>query len=148
MNLLKRMKQYLQIGDGTEESGGILLGFVCRDSFDLLITKMTEPYEEDVSNRYSFTRKSLEHIKVYNEMYESSNKTCLYVGEWHTHAEDMPAFSKVDSDNWRTISRKAKDSSMQIHVIAGTRAVRFWAVCKEAEPVLLDTVIWDEVDFD
>ena len=147
VNLLKRMKQYLPFGDETKESGGILLGVVCRDSLDLLITEMTVPYDGDVSKRYSFFRKSSEHIKVYNKLYESSSKTCLYVGEWHTHAESIPSFSKVDLDNWCFISRKAKDFPMQIHVIAGTCAIRFWAVCKNEKPLLLDTVIWDDVDF-
>ena len=145
MNLLKRMKQYLQIHDSAVESGGILLGVVCRESLDLLITEMTVPYEGDVAKRNSFVRRSPEHIKVYNQIYESSNKTCLYIGEWHTHAECIPAFSKVDEDSWMSISRRASHFSMQIHVIAGTKAVRIWAVYKEAIPVLLDTLIWDEL---
>ena len=148
LNLLKRMKQYLQLQDETGESGGILLGFVSRESQDLLVTEMTVPYEGDESKRNRFVRKSQEHIKRYTELYESNHKTCLYVGEWHTHAEYTPVYSKIDEGNWNSISRKSKGFLMQIHVIAGTEAVGFWAVCNSEPPVLLDMILWVEVDLD
>lgn len=148
LNLLKQMKQYLQLQDEAGESGGILLGLVCRESHDLLVTEMTVPCEGDESTRNRFVRKSQEHIKRYNELYKSSHKTCLYVGEWHTHAEHKPVYSKIDEDNWKSISRKSKDFMMQIHVIAGTGAVGFWTVYNGEPPVLLDMTIWDAVDLD
>lgn len=145
INLLMRIKQYLQIHDSTVESGGILCGFVCIDTFDLLITEMTVPCEGDVLKRNRFIRKSSEHIKIYKKLYETTNKTCLYIGEWHTHAESFPVFSKMDADNWKSISKKAKCLPIQIHLIAGTRAIKIWAVCKEEIPILIDTLFWDDV---
>lgn len=142
INLFDNMRRYLQVQDDTRESGGILLGSVCKDNLAILVTEMTVPYEDDFSRRNSFIRQSFGHIKLYNERYTHSQKTCLYIGEWHTHPEDIPDFSKVDEDNWKSISNSNEVFPMQIHVIAGRVAIRFWAVCKNEMPVLLDTFMW------
>lgn len=142
--LLNKMKPYLQLKDWHRECGGILLGYVCKENLDLCVTEMTVPYKGDCSKWNGFIRQSPEHVKMYNRIYESSNKTCLYVGEWHTHPENIPNYSKADEDNWKSISQADKAFPTQIHVIAGRVAVRFWAVCEGEKPILLDTLNWKE----
>lgn len=46
-----------------------------------------------------------------------------YLGEWHTHPEDSPSPSTIDTDGWQRICSKRK--TPMLFVIVGTQD-RLW----------------------
>lgn len=77
------------------ESGGIVLGFVCED-YNIHISKVSLPNRFDNASRYNFERdKHIAQIIV-NFEFHNSNGKIIYLGEWHTHPEHNPSPSLVD----------------------------------------------------
>ncbi|MFB9053553.1 Mov34/MPN/PAD-1 family protein [Formosa undariae] len=87
-------KHYTQTGKKFEK-GGILLGR-CTDENTVVIEKASIPTLFDRSSRYNFQRdKRSAQIFIDYEFIASQGKT-IYIGEWHTHPEDLPTPSTTD----------------------------------------------------
>lgn len=88
--LLNRCYPIVKIGLIKKEAGGVLMGKLYKDSADIIIDKLTLPSQKDTRSRFRFLRHFFSHQKRIDEEWEKSNKTCTYLGEWHTHPEDYP----------------------------------------------------------
>lgn len=114
------------------ESGGILVGRENIESGNIVIEYATEPYPKDRGTRTRFYRKDKKHIEFFEKLHMESKGIYAYLGEWHTHAEEYPEFSSVDSDNWRRIAKENKDRGKEFyHIIVGTKEIRAWMYSKE-----------------
>jgi integrative and conjugative element protein (TIGR02256 family) len=82
------------------ESGGLLLGFIRENHFD--VRNVTIPYRYDYSSQYSFIRKDRNHINNFQSL-KKLNKDITYIGEWHTHSEENPKPSIIDLHEWNII---------------------------------------------
>lgn len=93
-HVLETMARYKQLKIKQPESGGILLGQV-REK-DVYILKVSMPTQFDEASRYSFDRnKKVAQIIIDYEFINSDRKT-IYLGEWHTHPENIPSPSSQD----------------------------------------------------
>lgn len=106
----------VQVGD-LPESGGVLLGTVHERG--LLVTMATTPTRLDRQLRYLFERLPFGHRAVARRQWRQSAGTTRYIGEWHTHPQDIPAPSGIDLNEWRKLAQKRADKRPLLAVIVG-----------------------------
>lgn len=106
----------VQVGD-LPESGGVLLGTVHERG--LLVTVATTPTRLDRQLRYLFERLPFGHRAVAERMWRHSAGTTRYIGEWHTHPQDIPVPSGIDLDEWCKLAKKRADKRPLLAVIVG-----------------------------
>ncbi|MDP3659569.1 Mov34/MPN/PAD-1 family protein [Phenylobacterium sp.] len=106
----------VQVGD-LPESGGVLLGTVHERG--LLVTVATTPTRLDRQLRYLFERLPFGHRAVAKRKWRQSAGTTRYIGEWHTHPQDIPVPSSIDLDEWRKLAKKRADKRPLLAVIVG-----------------------------
>ena len=99
--VIKRMQTIVDNKIDTCESGGLLLGFVRKNHFD--VRMITVPYRKDFTSRYSFIRKDERHLNIFQLLRLKFDKNIAYIGEWHTHPEDNPKPSGIDLNEWNLI---------------------------------------------
>lgn len=92
------------------ESGGIILGRILPNKH-ILIEELTRPNKKDKRGLYFFHRDRNEAQKIINEKWKDSKGEIIYLGEWHTHNEDIPTPSKRDLT---MIKNQLKTSKMEI----------------------------------
>lgn len=110
---------YRQIDDSRPESAGVLIGE--RRGGHIIIKTLSEPSSWDIRSRFMVDRVSKHHQKVVDDAFKRSNGEWHYLGEWHTHPEDVPKPSMTDYNSWH---KNLKSSDPLILVIAGRTA--FW----------------------
>ena len=93
---------------GKYETGGIFLGYRRRE--DIQIIQATFPGAKDKSSKYAFHRLSPHHQIAATTGWANSEGTLDWVGEWHTHPEDDPSPSSVDTNSWRQIAKRSNKS--------------------------------------
>lgn len=106
----------VQVGD-LPESGGVLLGTVHERG--MLVTMATTPTRLDRQLRYLFERLPFGHRAVARRQWRQSAGTTRYIGEWHTHPQDIPAPSGIDLNEWRKLAQKRADKRPLLAVIVG-----------------------------
>lgn len=144
--VLEVMKKYIQSGFMSLEAGGVLIGKENISNSDLVIKYITEPYECDKRKHNSFKRKDSKHIEVFQRLYNSNEEIYRYIGEWHTHPEAIPNYSRRDFANWKKIIREAPKDIRHYHIIIGYDAFRVWEYTVESKKAkLFKTVLWKDV---
>jgi integrative and conjugative element protein (TIGR02256 family) len=93
---IRKFKKFATYKDNTHESGGLLLGYIRGDHFD--VETITTPYKNDKFSQFSFERNDRKHLEKLKKKYGIT-----YIGEWHTHPEDVPFPSPIDILEWNTI---------------------------------------------
>lgn len=132
--LIERMLKYRQTKPFLPEAGGVLFGREIIDTDNLIINNMTEPYTNDKRNRFLFHRKDTCHIEYYNKLYNTSGGIVKYVGEWHSHPEELPGYSSLDRREWTKILKKEPSIAPLYFIIIGTKAWRVWKVETQRKP--------------
>lgn len=110
---------YRQISDSSLESAGVLIGE--RRDIHIVITDLSEPSQWDIRNRFMVDRISKHHQKAIDNAFKKSNGEWHYLGEWHTHPEDVPKPSMTDYTSWH---KNLKSELPMILIIAGR--THFW----------------------
>lgn len=101
--VLKHVNKYRQLNSFSTEAGGQLFGIVSVDKIRVVLA--TGPYQGDERGRYHYRSNSM----AAQQAIEKHAKTgLLYLGEWHTHAEDRPSVSKSDMDAMRKLLIRSK----------------------------------------
>jgi integrative and conjugative element protein (TIGR02256 family) len=109
------------------EAGGVLMGRHIRGTRDVVVDSVTTPMRGDARSRFSFHRSRKPHQRALDEAWESSEGTCVYLGEWHTHPEPYPNPSSVDMADWRKRLRHNEvDSESLFFVIVGQEHCVAW----------------------
>lgn len=96
---LQQLNGYAQLAPDQPESGGILIGKIRPPHIE--ITFATTPVTADVQSRYRFIRKDPQHLSLMRSRWEQSGFTETYLGEWHTHPENIPYPSVIDIQEWK-----------------------------------------------
>jgi integrative and conjugative element protein (TIGR02256 family) len=110
----------------------MLLGRLINETDDAVIDEATAPTGEDSRGRFFFTRAKAAAQRYINLVWRKSVRTCVYLGEWHTHPEDIPIPSDQDLRNWKRITKTAKyDQNALIFVIVGRQRMRVW-ICDKS----------------
>jgi integrative and conjugative element protein (TIGR02256 family) len=64
---------------------------------------ITVPYKNDFVSYDSFIRKDKKHLNISQSLKLKIDRNFTYLGEWHTHTEDIPTPSSVDLSEWNLI---------------------------------------------
>lgn len=116
------------------EAGGILIGRRIVDSDDVIVDDVTVPSSGDISSRFQFVRAREPAQAVLNAAWQKSAGTQNYLGEWHTHPEDVPTPSHQDINNWcRIVSDTEFEGSSLLFVIVGRRSLQVWELSRSGE---------------
>ena len=92
--VLSLLDSYKQTKKRDNESGGILLGQV--RGKHVYVLRISIPGYPDKATKTSFTRdKKKAQLVIDHEFANSGGKT-IYLGEWHTHPEQIPTPSGTD----------------------------------------------------
>lgn len=110
---------YRQISDSSTESAGVLIGE--RRGIHIVIKTLSEPSRWDLRSRFMVDRVSKHHQKDVDNAFKKSNGEWHYLGEWHTHPEDVPKPSMTDYSSWH---KNLKSSDPLILIIVGR--TDFW----------------------
>lgn len=113
--------QHIQLLDGDNEAGGILLGSV--HGPHMLIEQATVPTEYDKRFRSLFERMPVGHETIAINRWTTSKGTIRYLGEWHTHPEDYPSPSSLDRAEWSLLAMKRRDKRPMLAVIVGRKSL-------------------------
>lgn len=131
--IAKEIDQFRQEGPHQHEAGGVLLGL--RRGPHIEVIKVTIPMAGDIRTRTSFLRRDPGHFEIAQRLWRESNGMIGFVGEWHTHPEQYPVPSNIDTAEWRKVLRLEKRAT--IFIIVGTiewlvargpieSSLRFW----------------------
>ena len=110
------------------EQGGILAGYYDKWIDGIIISDITYPQDEDVCGQFRFSRKSSGHQKIMDKLWETSEHTKSYIGEWHTHNQKNPEPSWIDVSNWKKIAKRKQNFDELFFVIVGTHNIGIWCV--------------------
>jgi integrative and conjugative element protein (TIGR02256 family) len=91
--MLSHVFRHRQNSPKAFEAGGQLFGLI-RNDF-VRIVSATGPYANDKRSRYCYRSNPASAQQAINTQ---ANAGMLYLGEWHSHAEDYPAASGLDKD--------------------------------------------------
>lgn len=100
--VLTLLSHHRQLSRNAREAGGVLLGHARGQHFHVLIA--TRPGPDDQRSRTSFHRRD----KLHHQQFFSSRKKdpfTAYLGDWHSHPEDIPAPSSLDQSEWNIIGK-------------------------------------------
>lgn len=124
---IENMLSYAQDTTEKHEAGGVILGRFIKDSNNIIIDVNTEPMKGDIRTRTRFKRGKKRHQEIIDKIWEESEGTCNYIGEWHTHPEENPSPSTTDLKSWTKILRNDYFSSKYLYfIIIGTKSIGIW----------------------
>ena len=113
--VLRHIRRYRQSRDMQPEAGGQLFGTVT-DSL-VRISAVSGPRRGDERSRYAF-RSNPRTAQI--SIQEHAERGLLYLGEWHTHAENVPSPSQSDASALRAILENSQlNTDALVLVIAG-----------------------------
>lgn len=108
------------------EAGGVLLGR--RRGQHVEVVHATRPYSSDTRKPRSFAREAQGHQQEAEQKWLGSDGFIGYVGEWHTHREDIPTPSPIDIGEWRRLSRSSTMGFPLVAAIIGTFRLCLWRI--------------------
>jgi integrative and conjugative element protein (TIGR02256 family) len=115
-DVVRRISRFNMPPESNLEAGGILLG--CHRGPHVEILECTEPMRQDRRTRYGFVRRDPGHQRAALAAWNASGRTVSFVGEWHTHPEEIPSPSRVDRNTWADLMRQRHADAL-IFMIAG-----------------------------
>ncbi|SRR6266481_4903190 len=102
-SVLEHISAFRQVGRYSTESGGQLFGKVSIDEVRVIIA--TGPYRGDERGRFHYRSNPK---AAQREIIKQAKNGLLYLGEWHTHAEDNPIASESDNDTMKRLLNCSK----------------------------------------
>ncbi len=112
-----------QILATASESFGVLMGTTSIDRRDIWIEAVTTPLPRDRRSRFSFALRDPGHQQAVSRRFESSNRSAIYLGTWHTHPEPLPTPSRIDLRDWGICVRVNRGRPLAF-VLVGIEEVR------------------------
>lgn len=103
-DVLNHFEQYKQTCCMSREAGGQL--FVEKNGLQYKLVVATGPRKTDKRSRYNyFPDRSAERV----EIQDFFDKDLFYIGDWHTHPQNIPTPSSTDEFNFEETVRQSKD---------------------------------------
>jgi integrative and conjugative element protein (TIGR02256 family) len=113
--VLEHFKKWQQHGSRATEAGGQIFGLISSDRVQVKIA--TGPYRGDERERFHYRS---DPRKAQHAIDNQGRRGLLYLGEWHTHAEDIPVASISDREAIKTLrARSTICTSSVLLVIVG-----------------------------
>ena len=128
---LAHMHGYRQTTSSATEAGGQLFGVITPELIQ--VSRATGPYSADERSRYRYRSNS---AAAQRAIQKHSQDGLLYLGEWHTHAEDHPDASGLDDEAMRLLlSRSQLNSNALLMLIVGRKttvdSLALWAIAPD-----------------
>jgi integrative and conjugative element protein (TIGR02256 family) len=125
---LRHIARHRQLMPWSTEAGGQLFGMI--DAKKISVIEAVGPYAGDERSRYLYRSNPVAAQRAINER---SRRNLLYLGEWHTHAEDIPSASRLDDDAMRRLIAKShlNSNSLLMMIVGraqGVRGLAIWSV--------------------
>ena len=132
---LDTMLSFQQHNQNTLEAGGLLIGRYLVGCDDIVIDQVTVPMDGDLRERCFFKKNRINHQRILESLWKQSEGTSNYIGEWHTHPEEIPNPSSHDFNQWRKILKETKtEQSSMFFIIIGTTNIRIWqGMCRSGK---------------
>ena len=102
------------------EAGGILLGRYRMPHVE--IVTCSEPMPLDVRTLIGFDRRDPGHQRDALKLWKVSRRTVTFIGEWHTHPEEVPSPSSIDLSTWA----EAQEAVQHLPLIFVIRGYAGW----------------------
>jgi integrative and conjugative element protein (TIGR02256 family) len=114
-DVLSHVRRHRQLSSRATEEGGQLFGTITAELIQ--VTKAIGPYTSDERSRYRYRSNP---AAAQRAIEEQSQGGLLYLGEWHTHAEDIPNASGLDDDAMQLLlARSQLNSNALMMLIVG-----------------------------
>jgi integrative and conjugative element protein (TIGR02256 family) len=114
-DVLSHVHRHRQLSSRATEAGGQLFGTIAAELID--VTKATGPYTGDERSRYRYRSNP---AAAQRAIQEQSQAGLLYLGEWHTHAEDLPGSSGLDEEAMQLLLERSQlNSNALLMLIVG-----------------------------
>jgi integrative and conjugative element protein (TIGR02256 family) len=125
---LRHVAKHRQLAPWSSEAGGQLFGTIRPEIIH--VKEASGPYAGDERSRYRY-RSNPEAAQ--RAIDERSKRGLLYLGEWHTHAEDTPDASNLDDDAMRRLmaSSQLNSNALLMLIVGRSRGVSglaLWSV--------------------
>ena len=117
-DVLSHVYRHRQTSARATEAGGQLFGTV--DESLVRIVCATGPYAGDERSRHRYRSNP---VAAQRAVEAQSIAGRLYLGEWHTHAEDHPSASSLDADAMTRLIASSKLNSNSLVMLIVGRAV-------------------------
>ena len=132
---VEKLLAHRQLQDSSPEAGGVMLGRLILGTSDVVVDAVTGPCTADKYSRFTFFRSRRRAQQVVDEAWHTSRGTKIYLGDWHTHPEDIPNPSRQDLRNWRKICEAAVyEQKFLLFLIAGRVSIRIWELSRGVSP--------------
>jgi integrative and conjugative element protein (TIGR02256 family) len=122
-------EEYKYLEATQDESGGILLGNIYKDL--IIIDQIATFSKEEELSRFSFNRNAKRAQKITETIWQESNGERVYLGEWHTHPEDIPTPSKGDKKLVKTMLKHAQVEMNSLFMILIGKVMPYVAVLEK-----------------
>lgn len=129
---LQHVSLHRQSTPWATEAGGQLFGTL--NAAQVCVTEASGPYAGDERSRYRYRSNPVAAQRAIEDRHK---RGLLYLGEWHTHAEDYPSASGLDDDAMRRLIASSQlNSNALLMMIVGrsrsTAGLAVWSVSNEA----------------
>jgi len=126
-NVLMKFDKFKQINSEAPESGGFLIGRSILGAKHIIVDYITLPTKDDTRTRFFFHLDSKKHQSVIKSIWEWSSGAYNYLGHWHTHPEQVPHPSHIDTKDWlRRIKEDFYHLGVIFFLIIGQSEIRAW----------------------
>ena len=128
---LQYLGRHRQVTPWATEAGGQLFGSI--KATQICVTEASGPYAGDERSRFRYRSNPAAAQRAIEDRHR---RGLLYLGEWHTHAEDHPSASSLDDD---AICRLIASSQLNTNTILmmivgrarGAAGVSMWSASRE-----------------
>lgn len=128
---LRHLVRHRQLTPWTTEAGGQLFGTI--NAAQVCVIEASGPYLGDERSRFRYRSNP---VAAQLAIEDRHRRGLLYLGEWHTHAEDHPSASSLDED---AIHRLITSSQLNCNTLLmmivgqarGAAGMAMWSVSRE-----------------
>ena len=120
--------EYMKSYDFKVESGGIIVGKLYPMDNKVVVTDVTMPFKKDCRGTNYFKRSEYGHQREMDRLWEISNKKKTYLGDWHTHRQDIPVPSNIDLKDWKRIEARERNCRYAFFIIVGQEEIKVWTI--------------------
>jgi integrative and conjugative element protein (TIGR02256 family) len=129
---LQHVSLHRQSTPWATEAGGQLFGTL--NAAQVFVTEASGPYAGDERSRYRYRSNPAAAQRAIEDRHK---RGLLYLGEWHTHAEDYPSASGLDNDAMRRLiaSSQLNSNALLLMIVGRARSaagLAVWSVSNEA----------------
>jgi integrative and conjugative element protein (TIGR02256 family) len=125
---LQHVRRHRQSTFWATEAGGQLFGTI--NAAQICVVEASGPYARDERSRYRYRSNP---SAAQRSIEDRHKRGLLYLGEWHTHAEDNPSASSLDDDAMRRLisSSRLNSNSLLMMIVGRARnatGLAVWSV--------------------